>query len=238
MRINRSIRFRRVVPAIALVLGVALCGVFATSAGAKPKKPKPDLVVKDFEFESTPSESMPRKVPYALIEIDGHATFGVSFDITNKGDKTAKESTVRIDFGARCLRREASRAGSIRDKSATVREDFDRASRARGTTRSSPARTLATTSDESKEANNCSDDLVFRAVPDTWLVDEFSFYTSSTEPLTRIIRHVVRRDDGVRLLRRGQSRRRRLSLRVARLRRCGPAIPLDSSGTGEGSVRL
>ena len=68
--------------------------IWAPTAGAA-SRPKPDLVVRGFEFKSTaPHES--NSVAHAVLESDKRGSFGLVYKIKNVGKRTAHKSTVRI----------------------------------------------------------------------------------------------------------------------------------------------
>jgi CARDB len=171
-------RRNRVATASSIVLtAVMVIGITAPAAGAaakgRSKTKRPDLVIKNVRFSSTPSHSASSRVSSVVVENDGSAAFGLAFTVKNRGNAAALLSHVKVLLGSQKFKDEVvGRIGS--GKSKTVERSYTAHLTGMGIHHLSICADSLNKLKESNESNNCSPKIKFAAVPRVWNVRQFT----------------------------------------------------------------
>jgi hypothetical protein len=167
-------RSRAVAVAASLASVVALAAICVPAAGAA--RAKPDLVVKGFQFKSSPPNAS-APLAHVVLDADRHGLFSIVFTIKNQGAARAHASMVRVVANRGVQIGEIPIRALAPGAAVTVRKAFR-------TKFTGPGRgkvfvcadfgPVGSRVNESNERNNCSRDIFFRTIPRRWTVGTFS----------------------------------------------------------------
>ena len=161
---------------LTLIAVVACAGIGVSTTAARAK---PDLVIRNLKFVSSPAQSTSPRVPVAVLENDGHGRFGIHFKVKNLGDRRAGAGKAHLFIGGSTVNVAVGPipAGGSR----LIHKSFNPRIPGPGQYKFFACADWGDAVNESRERNNCSPDKRFHAVPRRWDVRKFTVHFTSTD---------------------------------------------------------